>query len=260
MPYKIKEVADMVGVSIRTLHHYDQIGILKPDSVTAAGYRLYTDVDLERLQQVLFFKELDFNLEEIKEILDNPDFDRKHALRAHRELLIEKKKRLSKIIKSVDKTIDSIEGGTNMNNKEMFEGFDITEIEIAKEKYAEEAKQKYGNTEAYKESAKKTSKYTKADWAKINITNEKIYGEIVANMHKGITDPEVQNAVAELRQEITSNFYNCTIEIFRGLGDLYVNDERFTANIDKHKEGLAKFLSEAIKYYCDGATQVASGK
>ena len=251
MSYKIKEVADMVGVSVRTLHHYDKIGILKPESVTPAGYRLYNDGDLERLQQVLFFKELDFSLEEIKEILDNPYFNRKHALKTHRELLIEKKKRLDKIIKSVDKTIDSIEGGIDMNKKEMFEGFDMSEIEAHKEKYAEETKQKYGDSDAYKESMKKTSKYTKEDWARINASNERIYGKIVANMDKGIDNLEVQNAVDELRQEITNNFYNCTIEIFRGLGDLYVNDERFTVNIDKHKQGLAKFLSEAMHYYCD---------
>ena len=105
MSYKIKEVADMVSISVRTLHHYDQIGILKPNSVTPAGYRIYTDDDLERLQQVLFFKELDFTLLEIKEIIGNPDFDKIHALKTHRELLIEKKKRLDKIIKSVDKKI-----------------------------------------------------------------------------------------------------------------------------------------------------------
>ncbi|MCB2358253.1 MerR family transcriptional regulator [Clostridium estertheticum] len=253
MSYKIKEVADMVGVSVRTLHHYDQIGILKPKSVTTAGYRLYTDDDLERLQQVLFFKELDFTLLEIKEILDNPDFDRKHALKTHRELLIEKKKRLDKIIKSVDKTIDYIEGGIDMTKNEMFEGFDISEIEAHKEKYAEETKQKYGDTEAYKESLKKTSKYTKEDWARINATNGKINEKIIANMDKGIGNSEVQKAVAELRQHITDNFYDCTIEIFRGLADLYVNDERFTANIDRQKEGLAKCLSESMIYYCDNA-------
>lgn len=258
MAYKIKEVADMVGVSVRTLHHYDQIGILKPDSVTAAGYRIYTELDLERLQQVLFFKELDFSLQEIKEILDNPNFDRKHALKTHRELLIEKKKRLDQIIKSVDKTIDSIEGGKDMNNKEMFEGFDMTEIEIAKEKYADETKKKYGDSDAYKESIKKTSKYTKENWARINTISGQIYEKIVANMDKGIADVEVQKAVDELRQQITDNFYNCTIEIFRGLGELYVYDKRFTVNIDKYKEGLAKFLSEAMYYYCDKAKQSAT--
>lgn len=251
MPYKVKEVADMVGVSVRTLHHYDQIGLLKPESVTTAGYRLYTDSDLERLQQILFFKELDFNLQEIKAILDSPGFDRKHALKVHRELLMEKKKRLEKIIESVDKTLDSIEGGTEMNKKEMFEAFDMSEIEKHQEKYAEEVKKKYGNTDAYKESQEKTSKYTKEDWAIIMGKQDEIYKKLADLMDKGPGDPEVQKLVGEKRQHITDNFYNCTPEIFRGLGELYVADERFTANIDKYKPGLAKFLNEAIKIYCD---------
>ncbi|MDP4143345.1 MAG: MerR family transcriptional regulator [Bacillota bacterium] len=251
MSYKVKEVADIVGISVRTLHHYDQIGLLKPESISPAGYRLYTDKDLERLQQILFFKELDFNLQEIKEVLDSPGFDRKHALKAHRELLIEKKKRLEKIIKSVDSTIDSIEGGIEMGKKEMFDGFDMSEIEKHKEKYAEETRQKYGNTYAYKESQKKTSQYKKEDWARIMSRSEEIYKKVIANMDKGPADKEVQEAVAELRQHITDSFYNCTPEIFRGLGDLYVNDERFTANIDKYKPGLAKFLREAMHIYCD---------
>lgn len=251
MSYKVKEVADMAGVSVRTLHHYDQIGILKPDSVTDAGYRLYTDKDIERLQQILFFKELDFNLQEIKTILQNPDFDRVDALKTHKELLVEKKNRLEKIIKSVENTLDSIEGGVKMDKKEMFEPFDMREIEKHKEKYAEETKKKYGNSEAYKESEKRTAKYTKSDWSNIMSRFDEIYKKIAALMDKGIYDLEVQAAVGEWRQYITDNFYDCTPEIFRGLGQLYVADERFTQNIDKYKSGLAKFLSEAIEVYCD---------
>lgn len=251
MYYRIKEVADMVGVSIRTLHHYDQINLIKPKSVTPAGYRLYTEEELERLQQVLFFKELDFTLQEIKEILDSPDFDRKHALKAQRELLLKKKKRLEKIIKSVEKTIDSIEGGIEMNNNEMFDGLDMTEIEKHKEKYAEETKQKYGNSDAYKESMKKTSKYTKEDWARIMKRGEEINKRIAALMDKGPADAEVQQAVAQWRQYITDSFYTCTPEIFKGLADLYVDDERFTKNIDKYRPGLAQFLREAMHIYCD---------
>jgi len=251
MYYKVKEVADMVGVSVRTLHHYDQIGLLKPESESPAGYRLYADKDLEKLQQILFFKELDFNLQEIKEIIGRPGFDRGHALRAHKELLIEKRERLERIIQSVEKTIDSIEGGKEMSNKEMFDGFDMSQIEKHKQKYAEETKEKYGNSDAYKESMKKTSKYKKEDWARITAKGDEIYKRIAANMEKGPTDPEVQRSVADFRQYITYSFYNCTPEIFRGLGDLYVNDERFTANIDKYKEGLAVFLREAMIYYCD---------
>lgn len=251
MPYKVKEVRDMVGVSVRTLHYYDQIGLLKPESVSTAGYRLYTDGDLERLQQILFFKELDFSLQEIKEILDSPDFNRGHALKAHREMLIKKKKRLEKIIKSVEKTIDSIEGGIEMSKKEMFDGFSIEEIEKHKEKYAEETKEKYGDSSAYKESQRRTSKYTKEDWAVITEKQNEIYKRLAELMDKEPTDSEVQKSVEQWRQFINDYFYTCTPEIYRGLGELYVNDERFTANIDKIKPGLAKFLSEGIKIYCD---------
>lgn len=251
MSYKVKEVADLVGISVRTLHHYDQIGLLRPEFVTSAGYRLYNDKDLERLQQILFFKELDFNLQEIKDILDSPGFDRENALRTHKELLIEKKKRLERIIQSVEKSINSIKGGIEMNKKEMFDGFDMTEIEKHKEKYAEETKQKYGNSDAYKESQKKTSKYTKEDWAKIMARGGEIDKKLADLMDRGPSDPEVQKLIADKRQHITDSFYNCTPEIFRGLGDLYVQDQRFTENIDKIKPGFAKFLREAMRYYCD---------
>lgn len=138
-----------------------------------------------------------------------------------------------------------------MNKNEMFGGFDITEIEKHKEKYAEEVRQKYGHTEAYKESEKKTSEYTKADWASIMTRWDNIFRNIASNMDKGPNSLEVQKMIGELRQHITDNFYNCTIEIFRGLGDLYVNDQRFTENIDKYGSGLAQFLKNAIHIYCD---------
>ncbi len=251
MSYKVKEVADMVGISVRTLHHYDQIGILKPETTTHTGYRLYTDTDLERLQQILFFKELDFSLKKIKEILDHPHFDRRQTLLIHKELLMKKKNRLEKIIQSVDRTIDAMEGGIKMDQKEMFDDFDLTEIEKHKEKYAQEAKQKYSHTDAYKESQKRTSKYTKDDWQSISDKGDKIFKRFANLMDKTPEDNEVQSAIHEWRAYITEYFYPCTLEIFRGLGDTYVHDKRFTKNIDKHKEGLAVFMSKAIHYYCD---------
>lgn len=251
MSYKIKDVAEMAGVSVRTLHHYDHIGLLKPETVTAAGYRLYTDHDLERLQQVLFFKELGFSLREIKKILDNPQFDRKKALIAQKKLLLEKKKRLEKIIRSVEKTIASMEGGIEMSKEDMFQAFDMSAIEKHQQKYAEEVKQTYGHTDAYKESRKKTSKYTKEDWAAIMKEMDAIYKKIADGMDKGPTDPDVQEAVHEWRQHISKNYYECNLEMFRGLGDLYVNDERFTQNIDKYRPGMAAFLREAMHHYCD---------
>ncbi len=195
MHYKIKEVADMAGISVRMLHHYDKIGLLKPESVSAAGYRLYSDENLDRLQQILFFKELNFTLQEIKIILDSPNFDKKEALKVHRQLLLEKKIRLEKIIQSVDKTISSMEGEFKMDKKEMFNVFNMAEIEEHQKKYSEEVKEKYGTTSAYKESNKKTSKYTKEDWSNIMKDWDKIYKKLVNLMDRDPGHKEVQEAV-----------------------------------------------------------------
>ena len=182
--------------------------------------------------------------------MDSPGFDSKRVLEAHKELLLQKKKRLEDIIDTVNKTIQSVEGEIEMSKKDMFEGFDMTAIEEHKKKYAAEARQKYGDA-AVEAVEKRTDKYSKEDWAKMMAKNESINAKINAAMDKGPADPQVQEAVRELRQWITDHFYDCTPEIFRGLGDLYVTDERFTANIDKHKAGYALFLREAMHIYCD---------
>lgn len=251
MLYKVKEVADMVGTSVRTLHHYDQIGLLKPESVTTAGYRLYADHHLERLQQILFFKELGFSLHEIKEILDSPGFDRKRALLVQKDLLLMQKDRLERIIRSVEKTLESMEGGKKLTGKEMFEPFDMSKIEEHQQKYADEVKERWGNTQAYRESQEKTSKYSKEDWDQIMAKQDEIYRNLANLVEQGPADPDVQVLVAQKRQFITDNFYNCTLEIFRGLGEMYVTDERFTATIDKYRPGLAQFVRDAISIYCD---------
>lgn len=248
--YKVNEVAKMSGTSVRTLHYYDQINLLKPTTVTPAGYRLYSDDDLERLQQILFFKEIGFSLQDIKRILDSPGFDRKKALLAHKELLLQKKARLETVIQTVEKSIASMEGGTHMEKKDMFEGFDMTEIERHMKEYKEEARQMYGK-EMVDAVYERTSRYSKGDWANIAKTYGSIYQRVIQAMDKGPAAPEVQEAVADLRKYITDHFYDCTPEIFRGLGDLYVQDERFTKNIDKFKPGLAQFLREAMHIYCD---------
>ncbi|MBE6051540.1 MAG: MerR family transcriptional regulator [Clostridium sp.] len=247
MFFKIKELADIVGISVRTLHYYDKINLLKPNAIKDNGYRLYNESDLERLQQILFFKELDFTLQEIKEILDNPNFNREEALNIHKKLLTEKVNRLQKIINNVDKTLKEMRGEIKMSNKEKFDGFDMSEID----KYKEEVKRKYKDTDAYKENEEKTSKYTKDDWNRINEGMNAIFKKLAGLMDKSPEDKEVQVVVEEWRNYITKNFYNCTIDIFRGLGQMYVADERFKNNIDKINSGLAEFLSEAIKSYCD---------
>jgi MerR family transcriptional regulator, multidrug-efflux activator len=248
--YKVKEVAETTGVSVRTLHHYDRIDLLKPEEVSSAGYRLYSDENLERLQQILVFKEMDFSLHEIKDIIDRPEFNRKENLKKHKELLLAKKKRLEEIIQTVEMTIFSIEGGYQMENKDMFKGFDSKEIEEHQKKYSKEAKERYGK-ETVEKVEKRTAGYSSEDWREIQNKTDEIYKRIIAGMDNGAEDPGVQRAVAGWRQLITDHYYDCTLDIFRGLGDLYVDDPRFTKNIDKYQQGLAAFFKEAIHYYCD---------
>lgn len=250
MMYKVKEVADMVGVSVRTLHHYDRIGLLQPESVTPAGYRLYTSSNLARLQQILFFKEIGLALQEIKEVLDQPEFDHKQALKLHKDVLKKKRDRLDDMIQTVERTIQSLEGGITMANEDMFKGFDMKDIEKHQQKYAKEVREKYPK-DTVQQAEAKTSQYTKEDWQNIQKKTNEIYGNIAQRMDRDPSDPEVQQEVAKWKEFITDHFYDCNFEIFRGLADLYVNDPRFTKNIDKHGEGLAPYLREAMIIYCD---------
>jgi DNA-binding transcriptional MerR regulator len=187
MKYKVKEVAALGGVTVRTLHHYDEIGLLKPESNSPAGYRLYSDQNLQTLQQILFFREIGFDLLEIKHILDRPDFNRKRALESHRELLTAKKQRLQDMINTVDKTLNELKGGAQMEKEDWFEGFDMSPIEEHKKKYAAEARQKYGDA-TMDAVEKRTNKYTKEDWAEIMAKNDSINAKIVARMDQGPTD------------------------------------------------------------------------
>ncbi|QYR21847.1 MerR family transcriptional regulator [Paenibacillus sp. sptzw28] len=250
MSYKVKEVSEWAGVSVRTLHHYDEIGLVVPEAVTGSGHRLYSDGNLERLQQVLFFREIGFSLHEIKRIIESPDFDRKRALAAHRELLLEKKKRLEDIIATVELTLQNADGGMIMSQEELFNGFDMKDIEEHKSKYTAESREKYGDA-VMDAVESRTSKYTQEDWARIHERSGQTNAKIIAAMDRGPADPQVQEGVAELRQQITDYYYDCTPEIFRGLADLYVDDPRFTKNIDKNKPGYAAFLREAMIIYCD---------
>ncbi len=244
MGHRIKVVADMASVSVRTLHHYDHIGLLRPASVSASGYRLYAEGDLVRLQQILFLRELGFSLEGIREIIDAPGFDRKEALRAHRRLLLEKRKRLDRLIESVDRTIESVEEGIPMKGKKMFEGFDESKIE----EYREEVRAKYSK-KTVDESFERTSKYTKADWGAIKGEMDEIERGMAAAMGRDPSDAAVQGLIDRHFRLINERFYTCTPEIFRGLGHLYVSDDRFTAHYDEIRPGLAVFMRGAMDVY-----------
>ena len=239
----VKQVWDLTGISIRMLHHYDKIGLFKPSKLSESGYRLYSDDDLEILQQILFFKELDFSLKEIKAIITNPSFDRKKALTNHKDLLILKRNRLNKLIKLVDKTL---KGEIEMSFKE----FDIFEIEEAQKKYAKEAKKLYCNTNEYKEYQLKTAKYNENDWEQIGQQINNIFKSFANVMDKGPDSQEAQDLVKQWQDFISKNLYECTNEALIGLGEMYIQDERFTKNIDKQEKGLSKFISKAIEIYC----------
>lgn len=245
MAHTVKAVAELAGISVRTLHHYDETGLLKPAQVSASGYRLYAEADLERLQQVLFFKELGFGLSEIKEIIDSPGFDRKGALMEHKRLLLERRERISRLISSVDRTLEAMERGIQVDEKRLFDGFDQSQ-------YEEEARERWGQTDAYKESQRRTKGYTKADWALIQQEGSEIYLGIASVMDRDPADPEVQAWVARHHQQINDRFYTCGPEIYRGLADMYLADERFMAFYEKIRPGLAQFMSRAMHLYADG--------
>jgi len=248
MALTVKAVADLAGISIRALHHYDEIGLLKPAGQSASGYRLYSQQDLERLQQILFFRELGFGLKEIKEIIDSPGFDRRQALLAHRAALEQRRERIDRLISTIDRTLEGVDKEeTPMSReemKELFDGFDPSE-------YEDEARQRWGRTREFEESAARTGKYTKADWEKIKAEADGIYRNIADLMDRDPGDAAVQEWVGRWHQHINKWYYTCSLEVFRGLGEMYVQDERFTKNIDKTRPGLARFLRDAMRVYCD---------
>lgn len=240
---RISEVAKLTGITVRTLHYYDEIGLLKPSEITEAGYRLYSREDLEILQQMLFFRELDFPLSQIKEIMNNPNYDKEEALKKQKELLIQQRQRIEGLIKLIEKRI---EGDNNMSFKE----FDMNEIEENKKKYAKEVKERWGTSKAYEESEKKTSSYNKEKWGDINQETSEIFKGFAELRNSDPGSEEVQELVRRWQKYITDNFYTCTNEILSGLGLMYVEDERFKENLDKNGEGTAKLMAEAIKIYC----------
>jgi DNA-binding transcriptional MerR regulator len=244
MAYTVKAVAALAGISVRALHHYDEIGLLRPAATSPAGYRLYDDHDLARLQQILFFRELGLGLKEIGPILDRPGFDHLEALRSHRALLLEQQGRLETLIKSVDRSIDALEKEVPMDHKQMFEGFDHSQ-------YEDEVRERWGHTEAYKQSQERTSRYTKADWDAVKAESLAIQQDLAALMDRPVTDPAVQAVIERHYRQINERFYDCPLAMYRNLASIWVDDPRFTKNIDKVKPGLARFQHDAAIAFCD---------
>ncbi len=239
----VGQTAKLSGLTVRTLHHYDDIGLLSPSERGDNGYRRYTDTDLERLRQILVYRELGLALDEIASIVDR-DTDPVEALLSERLRIADRIERLRIIAGMIDDTIAANRRGITMTPEEklsVFGDFDPAE-------YEEEAKERWGDTEAYAQSAKRTASYTRADWEAISAEADDIYDEFVGLMDAGVApdDAEAAKVVDAHRAHISRWFYDCPPEIHAGLGAMYVQDQRFTDNIDKHGEGLARYMSDAF--------------
>lgn len=245
MKLHIREFAKLTGVSVRTLHFYDEIGLLKPSSVDEQdGYRFYDEYALTRMQEILFYRELDFPLKEIRMMVSSPDYDKQNALKEQKHLLTLKKERLERLISALD---GAMKGEmVNMNV------FDNSEFEAKREEYAKEAREKWGDTAAYQESEKKTADYSADRWKQVNAAMDERIAEFANCKRKSFApDSREAQALAKRWQDyITENYYTCTKEILAGLAEMYVADERFRSNIDRHGDGTAQFMSDAIKAYC----------
>ncbi len=243
---RVKEVADLVGISVRTLHHYDEIGLLKPNETTESGYRLYSNADLEKLQQILFFKELDFPLKKIKEIIESPTFDRQEALQLHRKMLVEKCRRLHKIVATIDKTIQYEKGEINMTNKEKFEGFDFSQ-----NPYEQEARERWGD-DAVDKANEKIRSLSKDEQMTMTDEFNNLYKRLAAVRHSLPSSIEAQAAIEEWYHLLNNKTgYHYSFDAFKGLGQMYVDDKRFTKNIDQFGEGLAQFMCDAMAIFTD---------
>ncbi len=237
----VHEVAKLTGITARTLHYYDEIGILKPTRLTEAGYRMYDDTALSRLQSILLFRELEFPLKEIKAILDSPNFDASEAISQQIELLELKCKHIEELIIFAREIQNK--GITTMN----FEVFGKSEIE----KYKAEIKAKWGNTKEYQDYRQKDIARNGGSYSKIANELMTIFSELGKLKHLTPNADEVQNGIAAIQNFITDNYYECTNKVLSGLGEMYVGDERFRNNIDNAGgDGTADFVKQAIVVYC----------
>ncbi|SFB06694.1 DNA-binding transcriptional regulator, MerR family [Lentibacillus halodurans] len=241
---KVKEVAELVGISVRTLHHYDDIGLLKPEQTTESGYRIYSEKDLETLQQILFFKKFGFPLKKIKDIINSPSFDREEALQVQRKMLLEERARLDNMIVTIDKTILHTKGEIHMGDKEKFAGFDFS-----KNPYEQEARERWGDR-AVDGSNAIINKMSQDEQNAVGEAFDQIYKDLAAIRHKAPDSDEAQEAI-KLWYNYLNKIGSYSLEAFKGLGQMYVDDKRFTNNIDKYGQGLAVFMRDAMAVYAD---------
>ncbi|MFZ1979542.1 MAG: MerR family transcriptional regulator [Bacteroidota bacterium] len=247
--YSVQQLASLAQISVRTLHHYDQIGLLKPHSRTAAGYRVYSVQELLRLQQILFYKELDIPLKEIGRILDDPGFDPIAALHQHRIAIHEKKERFSQLLTTIDKTIQALQGEQRMkSDEEYYKGFSPEE-KTAFEQYEREALETYDPV-FVKQVNDKVKRWSKEKWDSVQSEGDEISESLAKLMGSPVDHPDVQQLIARHHAHL-ANFYDASAEMYKRLAQHYVEDPRFRKSYDKYRPGLTDYLKEAIDYYCE---------
>jgi DNA-binding transcriptional MerR regulator len=241
----VGEVAALAGVTVRTLHHYDRIGLLSPSGRTAAGYRQYAPADLDRLHQVLLYRELGFPLEEVATLLDDPSADPEAHLRRQHRLLRDRLERTSAMVEAVEKEMEARAMGISLTPEEKFELFG----EGYSEDYEREAEERWGDTEAWTQSQRRTSAYTKEDWVRIKEETDDLQNRFAEAMQSGAPadSDRAMDVAEEHRQHITRWFYDCPPQMHAGLGRMYVEDERFAANYERTAPGLAQYVSTAVQ-------------
>jgi DNA-binding transcriptional MerR regulator len=240
----VGQVAGFAGVTVRTLHHYDDIGLLVPSERSHAGHRRYNDADLDRLQQILFYRELGFPLEEVAALLDDPDADPRAHLRRQHELLTARIERLQKMAAAVEHAMEARKMGINLTPGEKFEVFG----DFDPDEYEDEVGQRWGNTDAYRQSQRRAASYTKEDWKRLSEEFDALHRRLADLMAAGIPadSEEAMDAAEQHRQFITGSYYDCSHEMHTSLGEMYVADPRFTATYEKIRAGLAGYLRDAI--------------
>lgn len=242
--HTVGDAAAIARVSVRTLHHYDEIGLLSPTQRSDAGYRLYSDADMVRLQQILLYRDLGFALDEISKIMADPSFDRLEALVTQRELVAQRMERDRALVALLDKSILATEEGITMDAEEMFEVFG----EFDPAQYKDEAAERWGDTDAYRESARRTKRYGKADWQRMKAEQDAVDARMVETFSAGVapTDPVAMDVAEEARLLIDRWFYPLSREMHLCLGDMYIADARFTQHYEKICGGLAQWWRDAI--------------
>ena len=247
--YSVNQVARLSGITVRALHYYDQIGLLKPAMRSEKKYRYYDESDLLRLQQILFYRELAFSLEQTRNILDDSDFDFVEALKTHRQTLIQKHKRINQLIQTVDQTLEKIQGDQNMalKDKDLYQGFDQEKID----RWNREVDEKY-DPEKVAESRRNVGKMSKEHFNTVQEQGERVTIAIAENMDHEASSPVVQALIKEHHAWI-ENFYVCPAMMYKGLGQMYVENPEFTAFYEKIKPGLATFMCGAMVYYADNS-------